>query len=173
MVPLGEEEIDVTIVIRVAGADSLPPAEVADAALGDVLEAKAAEVVIKMRRKRGLELCRPVTLTREDIRKTVVIVSNSLRPRAGVFDDISLIQVAGDHRCGDPGLRGYVAEIGNGRLQCPGKRAPRLIGGISGKPFGKAPSFRSTAATIAARVTASEEDCGEPALIRFPAAELE
>ena len=58
MPPLGDEEIHVAFVIRIAGADSLPPAEVADAGFGGhVLKAKAAEIVIKMRRQRRPRSC--------------------------------------------------------------------------------------------------------------------
>src|SRR5208283_1203460 len=52
--PGGDEEIDVAVVVDIAGADALAPVGVGDAGFGsDVLEAQAAQVVIKEVGRRG------------------------------------------------------------------------------------------------------------------------
>jgi len=48
--PLREEQIHLAVVIRVAGANSLPPASVPDARfLGYIFKAKPAKIVIEVR----------------------------------------------------------------------------------------------------------------------------
>lgn len=138
MPPLGEEEIDVAVVVRVAGADSLSPTEVADAGFGgDVLEVKAAEVVIEVRRERRPRIVQPVTLHKENIREAVVVVIEDRYAGAGIFDDVRLVQIAGDDLSGEAGLRSDIAEVDDGRLHARRKRAHGLIGGIAGNHLRK------------------------------------
>ena len=138
MSPLGDEEIDVAIVIRVTGADSLPPAEVAYTGFGgDVLKAKSSQVVIEVRHEGRPCIVQPVALNQEDIREAVVVVIEDRNAGTRIFDDVGLIEVAGDHRCREPGLRPKIAEVRDRRFHAGGKRAHRLISGISGSHLGK------------------------------------
>ena len=81
----------------------------------------------------------PVALDKKDIGKTIIVVIEDGNTGAGVFDDIRLIQIAGDDLGGETSLRGNVAEIDDRRLHAGGERPYRLIGRITGNHLGPYP----------------------------------
>ena len=136
--PLADEEIHVAIVIRVAGAHPLRPAEVADAGFdGNILKTKSTQVVVEMRRQRRAGVLQPVALQKKDVRKAVVVVIEYRNAGAGVFYDVGLIHLAGDYFGGESRLRRDIAEIDNGCLHAWRKRADRLIRSVPRSHLGK------------------------------------
>src|ERR1022692_1050484 len=128
--PLADEQVHISVVIRVAGAHTLPPSEVADAGfLSDVLKAKPAEIVIKVRRKGHRTWLQPVALDQEYIRQSVVVVVEDSHSRAGVFDHEGLVQVAGDDYSVEPSLGCHIPKIDSRSLHARRERAVGLIRG--------------------------------------------
>ena len=123
--PLAEEEIDISVVVEVAGADTLAPAEMPDARLlRHILKAKVAEVVIEERRQAaGRTGLQPVGVHDEDVEQAVVVVVEEGDARAGVLDDVGLVLFAGNHDSGESGARRATSWKSTGGAFFPGGRA--------------------------------------------------
>ena len=128
MSPLADEEIHVAIVIRISCAHTLRPPEVADAGFrGDILKVKPTQVVVKMRRQGSTRIVQPIALQKKDVGKTVIVVIDNCNPGAGVFYDVGLIDLTGNHFGAESRLRRDIAEIHLRRLHPWRERTHSLI----------------------------------------------